>query len=93
MEESAWKILSSDLKMLCVRVLENCGVLTGDAELVADALVQANLRGVDTHGVRLLPTYAPRLKAGDIFASSATWMRSRPRKRLSSSFGIPWSPP
>lgn len=34
------------------------------AELVAESLVAANLRGVDSHGVQLIPHYLPHLEAG-----------------------------
>ncbi len=36
------------------------------ARLVADSLVAANLRGVDSHGVNLLPAYAKQLATGNI---------------------------
>ena len=36
------------------------------ADLMAESLVDANLRGVDSHGVHLLPHYVAQLKAGNI---------------------------
>ena len=36
------------------------------ADLMAESLVAANLRGVDSHGVHLLPHYVAQLKAGNI---------------------------
>lgn len=36
------------------------------ARLVAESLVAANLRGVDSHGVHLLPHYVAQLRAGNI---------------------------
>src|SRR5438046_8996180 len=36
------------------------------ARLVASSLVEANLRGVDSHGVQLLPYYVEQLEAGDM---------------------------
>ena len=36
------------------------------AKLMADCLVAANLRGVDSHGVRLLPLYVKQLQTGNI---------------------------
>lgn len=42
-----------------------CGVSEPDARLTAESLVDANLRGVDTHGLhRLLAPYADRLTRG-----------------------------
>ena len=37
--------------------LTQAGVLAADAQKVADALVDTSLRGIDTHGLRLLPQY------------------------------------
>lgn len=36
------------------------------AQLVADSLVAANLRGVDSHGVQLLPYYIEQVQRGDL---------------------------
>lgn len=41
------------------------GVPENDARIVTDNLIEANLRGVDTHGItRLLPIYIRRLRLG-----------------------------
>jgi ureidoglycolate dehydrogenase (NAD+) len=48
--------------------LEKLGLAPADARLVADTLVEANLRGVDSHGVVRLPHYATRLRNGSIKA-------------------------
>lgn len=47
-----------------LQVLEKCGVPREDAEILTDTLVQASLRGHDSHGVATLPMYARRLKSG-----------------------------
>src|SRR2546427_10319801 len=36
------------------------------ARLVATSLVEANLRGVDSHGIQLLPYYVEQLESGDM---------------------------
>lgn len=41
-----------------------CHVPRDDAHIVADSLVQSNLRGVDSHGVTRLGIYVKRLKMG-----------------------------
>jgi ureidoglycolate dehydrogenase (NAD+) len=46
--------------------LEKLGLPPADARLVAETLVEANLRGVDSHGVVRLPHYATRLRNGSI---------------------------
>jgi LDH2 family malate/lactate/ureidoglycolate dehydrogenase len=48
------------------RLLEAAGVPAPKALLVADALVAANLRAVDSHGVQLLPYYLEQIAAGNI---------------------------
>jgi len=48
--------------------LEKLGLAAADARLVADTLVAANLRGVDSHGVVRLPHYATRLRNGSVNA-------------------------
>jgi len=52
------------LKPFCVGVLCHAGMPEEEAEIVADNLVQADLRGVDTHGVSRLHVYVERLKRG-----------------------------
>jgi ureidoglycolate dehydrogenase (NAD+) len=48
------------------RCLEKLGLVADDARLVAETLVAANLRGVDSHGVVRLPHYATRLRNGSV---------------------------
>jgi len=48
--------------------LEKLGLAAADAHLVAEMLVESNLRGVDSHGVVRLPHYATRLRNGTVNA-------------------------
>jgi L-2-hydroxycarboxylate dehydrogenase (NAD+) len=52
----------------CVRVFEAMGVPTEDAQITADVLVQANLRGIDSHGVARLARYVSGLRNGVMVA-------------------------
>jgi LDH2 family malate/lactate/ureidoglycolate dehydrogenase len=45
--------------------LATCGIAPEDAELVAATLIASSLRGVDSHGIQLLPYYLERIQAGD----------------------------
>lgn len=45
-------------------MFEHAGLSTGDAAVVADGLVKANLRGLDSHGVARIPVYLARLRGG-----------------------------
>jgi LDH2 family malate/lactate/ureidoglycolate dehydrogenase len=54
------------LHELCVRVFRRYDVPEPDARLAADVLAAADLRGIDSHGVARLRTYADLLAAGAI---------------------------
>jgi LDH2 family malate/lactate/ureidoglycolate dehydrogenase len=56
---------SASLRDFMVRVLENAGACPEDAQITADVLLAADMRGVESHGIiRLFPYYANRLKKG-----------------------------
>ncbi len=50
------------------RILVASGLPEAKAALIAESLVAANLRGVDSHGVQLLPFYVNQLMANNIDA-------------------------
>jgi ureidoglycolate dehydrogenase (NAD+) len=56
------------LETFAAGCLEKLGLQPADAQLVAQTLVAANLRGVDSHGVVRLPHYATRLRNGSVKA-------------------------
>lgn len=56
----------SDLIKFSSEVLNKVGVPKEYADIVADQLVLANLRGVDSHGVIRLPLYVNGILSGDI---------------------------
>src|SRR3954463_15073255 len=64
-------ISQEKLTVFAAACLEKLGLLAADARLVADTLVAANLRGVDSHGIVRLPHYATRLRNGTIKARPA----------------------
>ncbi|MBT9165732.1 MAG: putative oxidoreductase YjmC [Chloroflexi bacterium] len=55
---------SSQLKRFCSVVLQKVEIPPTDADLIAESLVQANLWGVDSHGVTRMAIYVERLKRG-----------------------------
>ena len=58
-----------ELRAFTLRAFTTVGVPEEDARIVTDNLVEANLRGVDTHGItRLLAIYVKRLKVGIVKA-------------------------
>ena len=52
-----------------IDTLTHVGVPLDRAAMVADSLVRADLRGVDTHGINRLPGYIARVKAGVLHPS------------------------
>lgn len=50
------------LKEFCSAVLQKMEIPRADADLIAGSLVQANLRGVDSHGVTRMVIYVERLR-------------------------------
>jgi ureidoglycolate dehydrogenase (NAD+) len=59
-------MMADELRHLLVEIFRSRGVPEADGLLVANALVHANLRGVDSHGVIRVSHYVRRLKAGSI---------------------------
>jgi LDH2 family malate/lactate/ureidoglycolate dehydrogenase len=52
-------------------ILEGAGVPPERARIGADCLVASNLRGVDSHGIQLLPFYVEQLLAGEVDAKAS----------------------
>src|SRR6266550_5452073 len=53
-----------DVHQFCCAILEKLKVPDEDAKEVGDCLLQADLRGVDSHGMIRLPVYAERIRKG-----------------------------
>ena len=52
------------LRSFVAELFASEGLPPEDALTVADCLVRASLRGIDTHGVFRVPTYLKRVRAG-----------------------------
>lgn len=61
----------ADLTRFATDVFARAGLPKADAAVVADVLVWANLRGVDTHGVARIPRYVELIEKGDMNARPA----------------------
>jgi L-2-hydroxycarboxylate dehydrogenase (NAD+) len=61
-------VRAEPLLEFCVQVFRMMGVSSGDARVTADVLVQANLRGIDSHGVARLARYVNGLRDGVMLA-------------------------
>jgi len=58
------EVKADRLSELAAAVLRSVGVPDSDARIVADSLVDADLRGIHSHGVGRLGIYVERLRAG-----------------------------
>ncbi|KAK8059893.1 Malate/L-lactate dehydrogenase [Apiospora saccharicola] len=65
-DEESRKLLvtAADAQTFAEAVLRGNGAPPEHARTVAECLVAADLRGVDTHGVNRLPSYMARVRAG-----------------------------
>ena len=68
MPDSDILISASDLTPFAAHLLDAAGVPHAKSQLVAESLIAANLRGVDSHGLQLLPFYIEQLEWGDMDA-------------------------
>ncbi|QOY34241.1 Ldh family oxidoreductase [Anaerobacillus isosaccharinicus] len=60
------QIKSEHLKSFVSEIFKSVGLTQQNSEIVADSLVSANLRGVDSHGVTRIPIYVKRLRSGAV---------------------------
>jgi uncharacterized oxidoreductase len=59
----------NELRGITRRVFEAAGSAAEEANIIADHMVEANLRGHDSHGVGLIPNYLDHLAGGTVFAN------------------------
>jgi len=63
-EQRKYYVRHTDARKFVEAVLRGNGVPEDHATIVADCLVQADLRGVDTHGINRIPSYMARIREG-----------------------------
>lgn len=73
-EDAALIVEAQELRAFCEKTLIDAGLDAAGAATVAEVVVEADLRGVSTHGVQRFWLYVPRVKAGLI--------RPSPKMRL-----------
>jgi LDH2 family malate/lactate/ureidoglycolate dehydrogenase len=59
-------VSATELTQFAEKILGAAGVPRHKAEITAACLVSSNLRGVDSHGIQLLPFYIDQLLAGEM---------------------------
>jgi LDH2 family malate/lactate/ureidoglycolate dehydrogenase len=57
-------VTAADLRRFMEQIFESLGVPSDEARLSADVLLEADLRGIDSHGIGRLSIYVGRLRAG-----------------------------
>ncbi len=67
-------VQAEPLLEFCVRVFEKMDIPPEDARITAEVLVEANLRGIDSHGVARLARYVNGLRDGVMIARPETRM-------------------
>jgi LDH2 family malate/lactate/ureidoglycolate dehydrogenase len=63
-------VMAAHARTFVEAVLRGNGVAASHASIVADCLVQADLRGVDTHGINRIPSYVARIREGVLDAQA-----------------------
>ena len=64
------RVKRDDLYDFTFRVFERVGVPEDEAALIAASLIEADLTGVDSHGVSRIPIYVKRIETGVVKAES-----------------------
>jgi LDH2 family malate/lactate/ureidoglycolate dehydrogenase len=62
--ENIERLPADTLKSFCTEALEKLNVPREDAKVVADVLVEADLRGIDSHGVARMSRYVAGIQQG-----------------------------
>lgn len=62
----AGRLAVEDLTSWCASILQACGVDAPEARITAATLVEADQRGLASHGVVMLPLYVERIRAGSV---------------------------
>ncbi len=66
-EDIAVRVPADDMRVTVERMFQSLGMPEDDARRCTDALIYADLRGIDSHGVsNMMPSYIARLKDGRI---------------------------
>jgi LDH2 family malate/lactate/ureidoglycolate dehydrogenase len=64
------RVAVAELQSLVADAFLRAGVPEANAVVVAHALVEAEARGIESHGVRMLPSYVARLRSGGFNAAA-----------------------
>jgi LDH2 family malate/lactate/ureidoglycolate dehydrogenase len=68
-------VTAPDARVFVEKILVGNGVSEGNAIIVAKCLIEADLRGVDTHGMNRIPSYMARIRGGVLDAAASPTIR------------------
>ena len=74
------RIEASRLLRQVTAIFAACGMSDDDAAVLADSLVQADLRGIDSHGVLRVPDYVAKLTVHGVDPRGVPRVAMRPAK-------------
>lgn len=78
------------LESFITTILERAGLRRSEAETVSEILTDADLKGIDTHGVLKVPEYTERIESGGMNPTpDITIERTRPSTRIIDGDGGP----
>jgi LDH2 family malate/lactate/ureidoglycolate dehydrogenase len=76
MKESDYLVLSaSAAQQFCCDQLEQLAVPAGEVSDCAEVMLEASLRGVDSHGIALVATFAERIRSGQMRPGRSLFVR------------------
>lgn len=79
-----------EAKAFVVALLEASGVSKRNADIVAEGLVQADLRGVESHGINRIPSYLARIRNGVLDPRAEPALKQVTPVVAQVSHGTPW---
>ena len=71
MSKDSFYIPLEDARSFCLDVYRQLNVPEDENIQLADIILDASLRGVDTHGILISPIYAQRIRSGQIIPGSS----------------------
>ena len=60
------RVPAASLRQIAADIFSACGMSAADAALLADALVDADLRGIHSHGLLRVPDYVAKMTTGGV---------------------------
>lgn len=76
------------IRSLSVNALKSCQLSQEESELVVDSMLEADINGVSTHGIRMLYAYVDKLKKGQFSIAEPNVIKESPSFTLMDSNNI-----